>query len=330
MSQTEQEKTWERLGCQNAYYEEHKVHIATLARNGYGPIAGYFNNTMVLHDEDGNIVQLTYYYVDNTMRVWRDGEWMTGKWLINNGQGSTIIMHTREISGKFATWRHPFAAYKTVGDRWISPETSNGGPTYPLSRGGVPVIYSNGKLVVEGTDSPPGAMFSLEGGFVEPPKKLAKPCAIAKERTEAFMALGNNPDKAMEGCFGNTVVMRDPDNGELIHVLNWRHDHTMSGFRVGGTWGHGQWLINNAQDNSILFQTRSDMFGCSASWSHAFAPYKKVGDRWVSPESQWQNAYPLAFGGIPVVDVNGKPVVMGTKSIPQVIMCLEEGMVSPE
>jgi hypothetical protein len=329
MNQQEQQKIWEQLGFQNSFYQESKVHMATLARNAYGPIAGYFNNTMVLRDDDGDIVQMINYHADFSMRVWRDGEWSEGTWLINNGKGASIIMHTREVDGKLASWRHPFAAYKTVGDRWISPETSGGGPTFSLYKGGIPIIYSDGKLVVEGTDSSPGAMFSIEEGFVEPPKELAKPCALAEERIETFMALGNNPDKAMEGYFGNTMVMRDPENGKLNHLLIYRPDHTVSGW-FGGHWAHGHWRFNNAQDNSILFQTRADMYGCKASWSHPFAPYKKLGDRWITPEVEELGAYPVPVGGIPVVIVNGKSVISGTETVPFEVVSLEEGIVSPE
>jgi hypothetical protein len=133
----------------------------------------------------------------------------------------------------------------------------------------------------------------------------------------------------MEGYFGNTLVMRDPDTDEIIHILHYRKDHTVSGWR-GGMWGHGTWMLNNAQDSSILFQTREDMYGCAASWSHPFAPYKQVGDRWVTPDSMGGQAFPLNVGGIPVEIIDGKPVVSGTGAAPMIVFSLEEGIIEPE
>lgn len=325
MTRSEKTLGWEQLGLLNAMAEERKVHLATLARNAYAPIAGYFGNTVVLRDANGALVQLIRYRADHTMSSWRDGVWHEGQWLINNGQDSSIVAHTRQIGGKAFTWCHVFAPHKRIGDRWISPETHSGHPTYPLAGGGIPVVTLAGRTVVEGTDHAPGSVFSLEEGDVPPPQVLAEHSPLHLENDEQLIDLGESPDEAMAGYFGNSMVMRDP-SGTIIHILNYRPNHTVNGWRHG-VWVEGHWLLNNAQDNSTLLQTR-DLFADTASWAHSFSPYKKLGDRWIAPETRGGHPpFPIEVGGIPVQTLDGKQVVAGTTYAPSEIMSMEEGLV---
>jgi len=319
--------SWETLGLLNAVFEERKVHLASLARNAYAPIAGYFGNSAVLRNQAGQIVQLIRYRADHSMSSWRDGVWREGKWLINNGQDSSIVAHTRLVDGKYATWGHVFAPHKRIGDRWISPETANGHPTYPLAGGGIPVVGTGDKMAVEGTDLAPGPVFSLEEGLIAPPDVIAPPCPHFGEDEAKIAVLAADPDAAMAGYFGNSMVMRDPE-GAIVHVLNYRPDHTVNGWR-DGTWVAGQWLLNNAQDHSTLLQTR-DLFGDTASWAHSFSPWKQVGDCWIAPETRGGHPpYPIEVGGIPVDFVDGKAVITGTNFPPSLVMSMEAGLVAP-
>lgn len=315
---------WERLGLLNAVAEERKAHMASLARNAYGAIAGYFGNTMILRDAAGQIVQLTRYCADHSMSIWREGLWREGKWLINNGQDSSIVAHTRTVRGKTLTWCHVFAPHKNIGDRWISPETHAGHPTYPLAGGGIPVVEMGGQLVVEGTDRSPGPYFSLEAGLVPEPYEIAPALPIHLEPETQWESLGDQPDAAMAGYFDNSMLMLDA-TGTVIHVLNYRPDHSVNGWR-DGIWVEGQWLLNNAQDHSTLFQTR-DLFGGTASWAHSFSPYKRVGDYWIAPETRGGHPpYPIEVGGIPVEYIDGKPVISGTRYAPSLVMSMVAGL----
>jgi hypothetical protein len=327
MQRIEATARWEALGLLNAVAEERKAHLATLARNAYAPIAGYFGNTMVLRDAAGKILQLIRYRADHAVSCWRGDFWRDGKWLVNNGQDGSIVAHTHLAAGKAVTWCHVFAPHKRIGDRWISPETRGGHPTYPLTGGGIPVVTIDGRTVVEGTDQCPGAVFSLEEGLVPAPEVQVVPGLQAEEDKALVAHLDDVPDAAMAGYFGNTMVMRDPV-GTIIHVINYHSDHTVRSWR-DGHWVDGKWLVNNGQDNSTVLQTR-ELFNDTATWAHSFSPDKKVGDRWIAPETRGGHpTYPIEVGGIPVEMTDGTPVVAGTKYTPSLVMSLEKGLVLP-
>jgi len=289
-----------------------------------GPVAGYFGNTMVFRAGDGKIAELFYYRPDHTMRFWRNGAWTDGKWVVNSGQDSSKIFHTYGILSKPASFRHPFAPFKKVGDRWINPETSCGIPLVP---GGIPVITINGKSVVADTGLAPGAMMSLEAGYVPAPAEFSK---VNLPPDEQLPTVGENADKALEGYFGNTFYFRD-DTGKIIEVIYYSPDHTVHSWR-DGRWIDGIFLLNNGQDNSVICQTRADMFSKPATWCHPFAPFKRPGDSWVAPESHVNGdpVYPLIAAGIPVVTVGGKPVIVGTDQTPREIYYLERGHITLE
>ena len=145
---------------------------------------------------------------------------------------------------------------------------------------------------------------------------------------ESAAAAGEPTDKAMEGYFGNTMMFRD-EAGRIIEVIYYRPDHTLRSWR-DDEWVEGQWLINNGQDNSTICQTRG-ILGGPASWCHAFAPYKRVGDRWISPETSGGHpAYPATAGGIPVAEAAGQNVIAGSGPPPSLVMSLEAGLVPPD
>jgi len=322
-------KAWERLGTLAAYGVEHAGFLSNPPSDDR--VAGYFGNSLVLRSDEGEILHLVYYRPDHTMSSWCDGEWAEGKWLVNTGQDALTIAHTREdLFDTPVHWGHCFAPYKKVGDRWISPETWGGHPTY-LASTGIPVELVEGMARVIGiAEILPGIYFSLEKGLVKPGKKLGKHGPYAKE----FEALPSNPkDKHAEGYFGNSLVMRKPD-GTILHVIYYAADHTNPSWR-DGRWTLPEvckgWFINNAQDGSILFQTRCDIFPEPATWCHSFAPNKKVGDRWISPERFGHPVYPLSVGGVPVVMVDGKQVVAGVPGAePYEVFGIEAGLVSPD
>jgi hypothetical protein len=315
---------WPELGRYHAMAVERRQHLATLGKNTDAAVAGYFGNTMVHREADGSLRRLVCYRADHTLSVWEDGEWMQGRWLVNSGQDNSTVCHTLEIAGRRASWCHAFAPFRTVGDRWISPETAGGHPAYPLTSGGVPVIQVEGKWVVEGTDCGPGAVMSLEEGLVSAPTVTTRGTSHVRAR---LAALAGDADQAMAGYFGNTMLFRD-DCGKLIEVIYYRPDHTIRSWR-DGMWVDGIWLINNAQDNSTIFQTR-EMLGTYASWCHSFSPGKKVGDRWIAPETRGGHpTYPITVGGVPVVEERGVLVVIGTRHTPSLVMSMEAGEVPP-
>jgi hypothetical protein len=142
--------------------------LETLGDDGDKGMAGYFGNTMMFHDDCGKLIEVIYYRPDHTVRAWREGMWVEGQWLINDAQDSSTIFQTRDMFGTFASWCHSFSPYKTVGDRWIAPETRGGHPTYPITVGGIPVVEKDGALVVLGTRFAPGLVMSMEKGLVAP------------------------------------------------------------------------------------------------------------------------------------------------------------------
>ncbi|WP_434106061.1 hypothetical protein [Paraburkholderia caffeinilytica] len=316
---------WSELGRLAAMAQERVDHLDRLGEHTHAAIAGYWGNTMVHRGADGGILKLICYRADHSLSVWEDGEWVNGRWLLNAGQDNSTICHTLEIDGRLASWCHSFAPYKTVGDRWISPETAGGHPTYPLSIGGVPVVDAEGKTVVEGVGFGPGQVMSLEDGVVQ---ALDVPPSGQTRVRSRLAALGDKTDEGMEGYFGNTMMFKD-DAGKVIEVIYYRPDHTMRSWR-DGMWVEGQWLINDAQDNSTIFQTR-EIFGTFTSWCHSFSPYKKIGDRWIAPETRGGHpTYPLTVGGVPVIEEDGVLLVMGTRFGPSLVMSMEEGLVPPE
>lgn len=138
----------------------------------------------------------------------------------------------------------------------------------------------------------------------------------------------SNPgDVAMAGYFGNSMIFRD-QSGKPIEILYYRPDRTVREWR-DGEWAEGTWTLNNGQDSSIICQTR-DFLGKPFTFCHPFAPNKKVGDHWVSPEKG--GGHPVTMGGIPVVNVNGKWVIADAPAAtepPKEIVSLEAGLVPP-
>lgn len=315
---------WDELGRYYAMSEEYKFLLSNLGPNTDRPMAGYFDNTMTLRDADGGILKLIRYRPDHRLSVWEEGEWVEGRWLINAGQDNSSVCHTLEIDGGQASWVHPFAPFKTVGDRWISPESDGGLPAYPLTSGGVPVVRDGEGWIVEGAGFAPGRVMALEAGLVPEPY-LSSTGETAVRATIA--AVSSRPDSAMAGYFGNTFMFRE-DTGKLIEVIYYRPDHTIRSWR-DGHWVDGEWLLNDAQDNGTIFQTR-DMFGVPASWCHAFSPDKHVGDHWIAPETRGGHpTYPIRVGGVAVVERDGQWVVAGTRSRPGLVMSMLEGEVAP-
>jgi len=288
-------------------------------------IADYFGNTQVLFDKNGNVTELINYRPDHTMSMWQKGVWTEGKWLINSGQDSSKVFHTFEVLGKFASWRHAFARDKRPGDYWINPETDTG---IPVANGGINVERkSNGRMVLEKTDINPGAYYALVEGMVNPPNYDDGKFDYFDEYIKT---VGTDADKAMENYIGNTFYFRN-DRGKLVEAIYYNLDHTVRAWR-DGHWCDGLWLLNNGQDNSVICQTRDDIFDKPASWCHPFTPYKKPGDVWIAPETRHDGdpSYPLTAGGIPVVTVGGKYLIVGTNMEPREYYRIERGHVSLE
>jgi hypothetical protein len=145
-----------------------QVQLQTVGAKADAGMAGYFGNTMMFRDLAGVIIEVIYYRPDHTMRSWRDGMWVEGEWLINNGQDNSIIMQSRDMFGHKASWCHAFSPFKQVGDRWIAPETRGGHPPYPIVLGGIPVERAGGQNFVVGTSWVPELVMSLVPGLVSP------------------------------------------------------------------------------------------------------------------------------------------------------------------
>lgn len=191
-----------------------------------GAIAGYFGNTQVLYDGNGEIAELIKYRPDHTMSVWKQGVWLEGRWQINSGQDSSKVFHTYEILGHPTSWRHAFAQNKKPGDYWILPETDNGIPMVP---GGMNAEKRDGKLYLEKTDINPGAYYALVEGDVAAPAYSGDKFELL---TENIDAVGDDFDRDLDGYFGNTFYFIK-DNGQIVEVVYYKPDHTSLAWRDG-------------------------------------------------------------------------------------------------
>jgi len=296
-----------------------------------GALAGYFGNTVVFRDGNGQIVELIYYNADRTMRCWRNGAWVNAKWIINNGQDNSLIFHIYEIKGKPLCFCHPLAAYKKVGDRWISPETDAGTPVFPTKAtplqflSSVPVVRQGRRSVIEGTNLDAGAVISLEEGLVTPPKD-----GYSTAQRDILSIPIEKANRPIEGYFGNSETLIDAISGKIMGIGYYRSDFTLRHWN-NGSWVEGSaYMVNNGQDCSVFIRTRTDFFKKSSGFAHPFAPNKKVGDFWVSPEV-WGgfSTDPLTSGGVPVIHSNGKYFIAGTDLIPRTVHTLIGGEIPP-
>lgn len=290
-----------------------------------GAIAGYFGNTQILRDENGAIAEMIQYNKDHTLRVWKKGVWLEGKWQINSGQDSSKVYHTFMVFDYPTTWRHGFAANKKPGDCWILPETDNG---IPMITGGAACVKKDGKAFLENSDIDVKAYFELVEGLAEAP---AYDGPLFSWADEGITDPEQVRDHDLDGYFGNTFYFVK-DNGQIVEVVYYKPDHTSLAWRDGHWCDCGKFMLNNGQDSSMIMQTRDDLFDQPAAWCHPFAPYKQPGDMWIAPEDRHNGEapYPLTGCGIPVVNVKGEPVVVGTDLKPREIYKIERGIVSLE
>jgi len=324
-------ENWADLFLAYVLNEENKRIESLKTTDIDGALAGYFGNTMVLRDGNGQIIELVYYNYNRTMRYWRNGSWFDGKWIINSGQDNTLVFHVFEIEGKPLCYCHPLAANKKVGDRWISPETNGGIPVFPIKAtplqylSSVPVVGQGKRLVIVGTNIDVGACYTLEEGLVAPPKQ-----GCAAGHNDILSISMKEANKPIEGYFGNSEVLIETTSGKVLGVGYYRSDFSLRHWN-NGAWVEGSaYIVNNGQDCSMFIRTRTDFFKKPSGFAHAFAPNKKVGDCWVSPEV-WGGApiYPLASGGVAVQNASGRYLVAGTCFQPRTVHTLLEGEVSP-
>ena len=94
---------------------------------------------------------------------------------------------------------------------------------------------------------------------------------------------------AMNGYYGNTMVFWTPQ-GKVLALIYYNPDFTYQEWRHG-KWMHGTFIINNAQDSSILCLTRmanhQPITNC-----HSFAKGKVVGDKWTSTPAAYERSKP--------------------------------------
>jgi hypothetical protein len=140
------------------------------------------------------------------------------------------------------------------------------------------------------------------------------------------------PADAAANYYGNSEVFRD-HSGKIVEIINFRPDHTMrlwrnAGNDGSGTWREGKWVINSGQDSTILCHGPDDT--PAKTYCHSFAPYKNIGDHWISIEKNGRAERP---GGIPVVQKDGNWVMKDAAATPVpanvLIMSLEKGLVEP-
>lgn len=124
----------------------------------------------------------------------------------------------------------------------------------------------------------------------------------------------------ISGYYGNTQVLRD-GNGRIVELIKYRPDHTMSLWKRG-VWLEARWLINNGQDSSKVFHT-FEINGKPASWRHAFAPNKSIGDMWINPETE--AGIPVHNGGLAVYSEGNKLLTEVVNQEPGAYFSLEQG-----
>lgn len=324
MDQAYGKEAWTKIYRKWLYGHEGDYVFVRRGTDIEGAIAGYFGNTQVLYDANGEIVKLIRYRKDHTLTMWKRGVWLEGRWLINSGQDSSKVFHTFEIDGAPATWRHAFSAGKAPGDYWIAPETEEGLPIIP---GGLNLEKRDNKLYLPDSDIEPGAYYALVSGEIPAPEYHGPVYDVS---SEPIITRGKNADEALKGYFGNTFFFREA-TGLIVEVIYYNEDHTSHSWR-DGKWCDGVHLLNNAQDNSMICQTRDDIFDIPAAWCHPFAPFKKEGDMWVSAETRnnGEPSYPFTAAGMPVVTVSGREVIIGTSMRPREIYQIERGRIPLE
>lgn len=142
--------------------------LETVGQDADRALAGYFRNTFYFRNDAGQIIEVIYYNADHTSKAWRDGKWVNGIFLLNNGQDNSCLIQSRgDMFNHYAGWCHPFAPFKKPGDVWVAPESHlNGDPVYPLTRAGIPVVTVDGENVIAGTDMIPREFYRIERGII--------------------------------------------------------------------------------------------------------------------------------------------------------------------
>jgi hypothetical protein len=96
---------------------------------------------------------------------------------------------------------------------------------------------------------------------------------------------------AMDGYYGNTMVFWTPA-GKVLALIYYNPDFTYREWRHG-KWMHGTFVINNAQDSSILCLTRME-HDLPITNCHSFVQGrgKVVGDKWTNTPTAYERPKP--------------------------------------
>jgi hypothetical protein len=94
---------------------------------------------------------------------------------------------------------------------------------------------------------------------------------------------------AMEGYYGNTMVFWTPA-GKILALIYYNPDLTYREWRHG-KWMDGTFIINNAQDSSILCLTRMEN-NLPITNCHSLAKDKVVGDKWTTLPAPYEHSTP--------------------------------------
>jgi hypothetical protein len=94
---------------------------------------------------------------------------------------------------------------------------------------------------------------------------------------------------AMNGYYGNTMVFWTPA-GKVLALIYYNPDFTYQEWRQG-KWMQGTFIINNAQDSSILCLTRMED-NLPITNCHSLAKDKVVGDKWTSTPAPYEHHTP--------------------------------------
>ena len=94
---------------------------------------------------------------------------------------------------------------------------------------------------------------------------------------------------AMKGYFGNSMVFWTPA-GKMLAFIYFNPDLTYREWRHG-KWLQGTFVINNAQDSSLLCLTRMEN-NLPITNCHGFTKDKVVGDKWTNTPAPFERHTP--------------------------------------
>jgi hypothetical protein len=94
---------------------------------------------------------------------------------------------------------------------------------------------------------------------------------------------------AMKGYFGNSMVFYTPA-GKVLAFIYFNPDLTYREWRHG-KWMQGTFVINNAQDSSMLCLTRMEK-DLPITNCHGFSKDKVVGDKWTNTAASFEHHTP--------------------------------------